>query len=142
MNEIDERQEVLLGAFIETDGNLDEARKTANVPKQVFYRWLREDETFRKRYDEYRLALAAEIENEAVRRVMKPEGQRGSDALATTLLKGLMKDRYAQDQGGPQVAQVVYISGLREKPRPGVQSVDTSTDVPTDRTPPADEVAV
>lgn len=97
LNESDERQEALLTAFVESNGDLDEARKTANVPKQVFYRWLREDEKFRTRFDEYRLALAAEIENEAVRRVMKPQGQRGSDALATTLLRGLKKERYGQD---------------------------------------------
>jgi len=121
---VPERQEQFLEAFVECNGDLNEARAKAKLSKLTFYRWMREDETFRKRVDEYRLALADEIESEAVRRVMNPEGQRGSDALATTLLKGLKKERYGDADKAGGTATIIYISGLRENPRPGVELPD------------------
>jgi len=116
----DAAQDRFLEAFVESHGDSEIACQTASVSRAVFYRWLREDEIFRGRFDQYRLALSEEIENEAVRRVLKPEGQRGSDALVTTLMKGLKRERYGQDDVKPGPAAVIYISGLREQPRPGL----------------------
>lgn len=113
-------QEKFLEALVEHRGDMDAARNELNIRKATFYTWLRQDELFRERFESYRLALGAEIENEAVRRVMNPEGQRGSDALATTLLKGLRPERYREKEGGDQNTLIIYSSQLREQPRPGV----------------------
>jgi hypothetical protein len=115
------RQEAFLEAFVEHQGVLEKARQSTGTTKQTFYRWL-QDELFRDRFDHYRIALAEEIESEAVGRVLTPEGQRGSDALATTLLKGLKRERYGEKEGSDQNVLIVYQSGLRENPRPGLDS--------------------
>lgn len=115
-----EMQEQFLAAFVECRGVLEEARQATGVTKAQFYTWMRNDD-FKQRYDNYRLALAEEIESEAVKRVLSPEGQRGSDALATTLLKGLKKDRYTEAGAQNVGMQLVYISRLRDKPRPGLE---------------------
>jgi hypothetical protein len=121
MSKLDSResQERFLQAFIEHRGDLDEARKSARVTKQTFYGWLDADTTFRDRFDKYRLFLGEEIESEAFKRALNPGNQRGSDALLATLLRGLKKERYASEDSGQKTANVIYISGLREAPRPG-----------------------
>jgi hypothetical protein len=119
---IQEAKDRFLAAFVERRGDVEEARKDAGLTKAVFYRWLQEDEVFRARFDQYRLALAEEVEGEAFRRVLNPTKTRGTDALVATLLKGLKKERYGDTDAKVGAAQIVYISGLRELPRPGVRA--------------------
>lgn len=115
---------------MEASGDLDKARAVANVSRSVFFGWLQKDEVFRQRFDDYRLVLAADIENEAVKRVLNPSAMKGSDALASTLLKGLKPQRYADKERGDNNLQVIYVSGLRANPRQGVQELDPGTDTP------------
>ena len=113
------KQEAFLEAFVEANGDLEAARQQVGLSRVALYRWLREDPEFRRRVDEYRILLAEAIEDEAIRRVMSPHGHRGSDALATVLLKGLKPHRYREEDKGNTAVQIVYVSGLRDRPRPG-----------------------
>ncbi|MDR7399656.1 MAG: hypothetical protein QN144_10165 [Armatimonadota bacterium] len=121
--DIPEAKERFLTAFVERRGDVEEARKDAGIGRAEFYEWLEQDEVFRSRLDSLRVRLAEEIEGEAFRRALNPSQQRGSDALVTTLLKGLRRDRYG-DEKGDRVVNVVYISGLRQTPRPGVEVIE------------------
>lgn len=138
----DERQENFLAAFVEAKGNLDQARDVASISRSAFYDWLRKDEVFRQRFDEYRILLAADLEDEAVKRVLSPSATKGSDALATTLLKGLKRERYGDADKGSNNLQVIYVSGLRNLPRQGVKdgpeldSGDSNRALPAGDTPP------
>lgn len=114
----DELKERFLEAFVEHRGNTDAARQACNIDRRVFYRWLRDDPVFRDRLDSYRILLAEEVEGEAFRRALS---SKGSDNLVVTLLRGLRRDRYGEQQS-QQIGQVVYVSLLREKDRPGIPS--------------------
>ena len=131
-DEVMARQEEFLEAFVNAKGNAETAREVTKTPRSTFFKWLRDDEVFRTRFDENRILLAVDIEDEAIKRVLDPEGKRGSDVLATTLLKGLKRDRYGEDDKSAKAVQVVYISGLRDTPRPGVEDakvLEPATDV-------------
>lgn len=121
--ELREAQERLLAALIEERGNLDKARTRADVSKIEFYNWMESDPDFVTRYDKYMLMLGTEVEAEAVSRVMNPTANRGSDALAATVLKGLKRSRYgeADKQSAPTV--IIWNSQLRNEPRPGADVV-------------------
>jgi len=127
--EVMQRQEEFFEALVDSKGDIESAQKTARVPRRTFFLWLREDEFFSKRFDEYRLLLSADIENEAVKRVNSPEGQRGSDALLTTMLKGLKRERYGEESKNQGIQQVIYVSGLREIPRVGVKDVADNDEI-------------
>lgn len=119
-----EQQEKFFDAFIERRGDFSAALVDTQTSRKTFYRWLREDEKFIARFDRMRLELGAEVENNAIQRVLNPTSNRGSDALVGKLLTGLKPDRYGEkkDQGG--AATIVFVSGLRDTPRPGVGVAD------------------
>jgi len=121
-----ELQEKFFDAFIERRGDFSAALIDTQINRKTFYRWLRADEAFTARFDRMRLELGAEVENNAIQRVLNPTSNRGSDALVSKLLTGLKPDRYGEkkDQGG--AATIVFISGLRDTPRPGVVNADSS----------------
>ncbi len=115
----DVRKEKFLEAFLESRGDLDAARKALRIGPSTFYGWIRDDPVFRERLDRYRLQLAEEVEAEAFRRVLNPKNRMGSDALVTTLLRGLKPERYREQNQATQQTQIIYVSSLRTVPRPG-----------------------
>lgn len=118
-SDIPAAKERFLQYFVERRGDVEAARQDAGIGRAEFYRWLEEDEVFRARVDQIRLRLAEEIEGEAFRRALG----KGSDNIVITLLKGLKRERYAEN-ANQGIVNVVYISGLRGRPRPGVEVVD------------------
>ena len=120
MTELEERElkERFLEEFIERRGDRSEALKVIGVARKTFFRWLDQDKAFLERYDKTRLLLADDVENAAIARVMKGKS---SDNLLKTLLGGLKPERYREGQEDSRNQTVVYISGMRDDPRPGVE---------------------
>lgn len=125
--DIKEAQERFLESFIEAHGDSQAARDASGVARKTFFRWL-EDREFRDRFDQYRILLSEDLENEAVRRIMgsKGKGGKGTDLLLMKTLAGLKPERYRDQPTGNDNRTVIYISNVRTVPRPGVEVLDAS----------------
>jgi hypothetical protein len=115
-----DKQERFLTAFVEHRGDVEAARRESGIDRRTFYRWIEDDALFRDRLDRMRLLLAEEVEGEAFRRAL---ASKGSDNIVITLLRGLKRERYGEAADN-RVLNVVYVSGLRRLPRPGVQDAE------------------
>lgn len=116
-----ESQEKFLEQFVEAHGDSRVAREASGIARKVFFRWL-EDREFRDRFDQYRILLSEDLENEAVRRIMgsKGAGGKGTDLLLMKTLAGLKPERYRDQPTGNDNRTVIYVSNVRTVPRPGI----------------------
>lgn len=120
-------QERFLEQFVESHGDSQAAREASGVARKTFFRWL-EDREFRDRFDQYRILLSEDLENEAVRRIMgsKGKGGKGTDLLLMKTLAGLKPERYRDQPTGNDNRTVIYVSNVRTVPRPGVEVLNAS----------------
>lgn len=106
-------QDAFLEKFIETHSRI-KAMQHAGVPSlRVVEQWLRDDQTFRERYEEARALLTDNMEAAAYERAVlgidKPVYQgkelvghirEYSDSLLTTMLKGNIPEKYGTHRPG------------------------------------------
>lgn len=87
-DEVKRRQESFLHAYSLT-GSLQHAEMASKISRQNHYLWMREDPTYKERFDRARVEAIDSLESEAFKRAMQ-----GSDTLLMFLLKGNAPGKY------------------------------------------------
>ena len=94
-------------------GNITAASLAANVGVTMCRQWRKEDVLgFAERFQDAKDAFADNLESIVLKRIMSPEGNRGSDPLCMFMLNGLRPEKYKPElrqlnAGPPPITQII-----------------------------------